>query len=94
MDALPVAIHNLELEPSCHLTSRHIPKSMKMREILGERVSLKTSRVVCLIVSPIVSHLSTICSECKPFLLGFDPQGLVGICESHVCRMRHAKKRM
>jgi hypothetical protein len=23
MDALPVAIHNLELEPNCHLTSRH-----------------------------------------------------------------------
>ena len=59
-----------------------------------ESVSLKNSRVVCLIISPIVSHLSTICPECKPFLLGLDPKGLVRICQLYVCRIQHAKRRM
>jgi hypothetical protein len=62
-----------------------------MLGLLEERMSLKNSRAVCLIVSPILSHLSTICPERKPFLLALDPQRLVGICQSHVCRMWHAR---
>jgi hypothetical protein len=57
-------------------------------------MSLKNRRVVCLIISPSLSHLSVICPECKPFLLALDPQGLVRICQSHVCRIRHATRCM
>jgi hypothetical protein len=57
-------------------------------------MSLKNSRVVCPIVSPIVSYLFAICPECKPFLLTLDPQGLVGICELYTCRIQHVMMRM
>jgi hypothetical protein len=49
MNAPFVAIHNLELDPNCHLTSR-ISGSMRMLGVFGGRMSVKNSRVVCLIV--------------------------------------------
>jgi hypothetical protein len=87
---LPVAIQR-RTRFKLPSNSAHIPKSMRMRRVLGERISLKNRRVVCLMVSPIVSHLSTICPERKPFLLALDPQGLVRICQLHVCRVQHAR---
>jgi hypothetical protein len=89
-----VAIHNLELDSNCRLTSRDRPGSMRMLGVFGEHMSLMNSRVVCLIVSPVISHLSAICPDCKPLLLALDPQGLVRICQSNVCRMQHALTRM
>jgi hypothetical protein len=70
----------LRTRSNCQLTGRHIPGSTRMLGVFGQCMSLKTSRVVCLVVSPMISHLSTICPDCKPLLLGLDPQGLVRIC--------------
>jgi hypothetical protein len=80
-DELPARRNpQLRTRSSCQLTGRHVPGSTRILGVVGQCISLKTSRAVCLIVSPIISHLSTICPDCKPLLLGLDPQGLVRIC--------------